>query len=45
MLYDIRLNLRYDYDAAAGGGRHQVRVLPPTISGVQRVIAASLSFA
>lgn len=45
MLYDIRLNLRYDYDAAAGGGRHRVRVLPPTISGVQRVIAASLSFA
>ncbi|RWL17489.1 MAG: transglutaminase family protein [Mesorhizobium sp.] len=45
MLYDIRLNLCYDYDAAAGGGRHQVRVLPPTISGVQRVIAASLSFA
>lgn len=45
MLYDIRLNLRYDYDAAAGGGRHQVRVLPPTISGEQRVIAASLSFA
>ncbi|SJM32740.1 transglutaminase family protein [Mesorhizobium delmotii] len=44
MLYDIRLNLRYDYDAAAGGGRHQVRVLPSTISGVQRVIAASLSF-
>ncbi|MEP6566282.1 MAG: transglutaminase family protein [Mesorhizobium sp.] len=44
MLYDIRLHLRYDYDAAAGGGRHQVRVLPPTIPGVQRVIAASLSF-
>ncbi|RWD52071.1 transglutaminase family protein [Mesorhizobium sp.] len=45
MLYDIRLKLRYDYDAAAGGGRHQVRVLPPTVAGVQRVIAASLSFA
>ncbi|MER8730517.1 transglutaminase family protein [Mesorhizobium sp. M1227] len=44
MLYDIRLHLRYDYDAAVGGGRHQVRVLPPTIPGVQRVIAASLSF-
>lgn len=44
MLYDIRLHLRYDYDAAAGGGRHQVRVLPPTIPGVQRVVAASLSF-
>lgn len=45
MLYDIRLHLSYDYDAAAGGGRHQVRVLPPTIADVQRVIAASLSFA
>ncbi|MER8828098.1 transglutaminase family protein [Mesorhizobium sp. M0938] len=45
MLYDIRLHLSYDYDAAAGGGRHQVRVLPPTLPGVQRVIAASLSFA
>ncbi|RUV63630.1 transglutaminase family protein, partial [Mesorhizobium sp. M5C.F.Ca.IN.020.14.1.1] len=43
--YDIRLKLRCDYDAAAGGGRHQVRVLPPTVAGVQRVIAASLSFA
>jgi transglutaminase-like putative cysteine protease len=45
MLYDIRLHLHYDYAAAAGGGRHQIRVLPSTISGVQRVIAASLSFA
>lgn len=44
MLYDIRLLLHYDYAAAAGGGRHQMRVLPPTIGGVQRVIAASLSF-
>ncbi|MER9842493.1 transglutaminase family protein [Mesorhizobium australicum] len=44
MLYDIRLLLHYDYAAAAGGGRHQVRVLPSTIDGVQRVIAASLSF-
>jgi transglutaminase-like putative cysteine protease len=44
MLYDIRLHLSYDYDAAAGGSRHQVRVLPQTIAGVQRVIAASLSF-
>ncbi|TIS07074.1 MAG: transglutaminase family protein, partial [Mesorhizobium sp.] len=43
MLYDIRLHLHYGYAAAAGGGRHQVRVLPQTIAGVQRVIAASLS--
>ena len=45
MLYDIRLLLHYDYVTAAGGGRHQVRVMPQTIAGVQRVIAASLSFA
>ncbi|TGQ16460.1 MULTISPECIES: transglutaminase family protein [unclassified Mesorhizobium] len=44
MLYDIRLHLSYDYDAAAGGSRHQVRVLPPTIAGLQRVVVASLSF-
>ncbi|TKB21142.1 MAG: transglutaminase family protein [Mesorhizobium sp.] len=44
MLYDIRLHLHYEYASAAGGGRHQVRVLPQTIAGVQRVIAASLSF-
>jgi transglutaminase-like putative cysteine protease len=44
MHYDIRLTLHYDYDGWAGGGRHQVRVMPQTIPGVQRVIAASLSF-
>jgi len=44
MHYDIRLTLHYDYAGSAGGGRHQVRVLPPTIPGVQRVIAASLTF-
>ncbi|TIO78490.1 MAG: transglutaminase family protein [Mesorhizobium sp.] len=44
MLYDVRLHLHYEYASAAGGGRHQVRVLPQTIAGVQRVIAASLSF-
>ena len=44
MLYDIKLHLHYDYAGAAGGGRHQVRVMPQTIAGVQRVIAASLSF-
>lgn len=44
MHYDIRLTLHYDYEGWAGGGRHQVRVMPPTIPGVQRVIAASLNF-
>ncbi|PLP56922.1 transglutaminase [Mesorhizobium loti] len=44
MLYDIRLNLHYDYEAAVGGGRHLVRVLPANLGGGQRVVAASLSF-
>ena len=44
MLYDIKLHLHYDYAAAAGGSRHHVHVAPQTMSGVQRVIASSLSF-
>jgi transglutaminase-like putative cysteine protease len=44
MQYDIRLKLHYDYDGATGGARHQVRVLPVTLAGTQRVVAASLSF-
>lgn len=43
MLYDIRLNLEYDYDAPVHGGRHHIRVAPATVSGVQRVIASSLT--
>ena len=45
MLYDLRLRLRYDYDTAAGGSRHQLRVMPANLPGIQRVVAASLSFA
>jgi len=44
MLYDIRLRLHYEYEAAAGGSRHHLHVSPQTIPGVQRVIASSLSF-
>lgn len=44
MLYDIRLRLTYDYDAPVHGGRHLVRVMPITLPGVQRVVAAGLSF-
>ena len=44
MLYDIRLEMLYDYDAPVHGGRHLVRVAPITIPGVQRVVASSLSF-
>lgn len=44
MLYDLRLSLKYDYEAPVHGGRHHIRVTPANISGVQRVIALSLSF-
>jgi transglutaminase-like putative cysteine protease len=42
--YDIRLTLHYDYAAGAGGGRHQVRVTPRSVPGLQRVVATSLAF-
>lgn len=43
MLYDIRLTFRYEYEAPANGGRHLLRMVPRTIDGVQRVIAAQLN--
>jgi len=42
MLYDIRLNLKYDYPATVEGGRHHLRAMPLTLPGVQRVVAAAL---
>lgn len=44
MLYDVRLDLHYAYDAPVHGGRHLIRVAPVSIPGVQRVVAAGLSF-
>lgn len=44
MLYDVRLELHYDYEASVHGDRHLVRVAPISIPRVQRVIAASLRF-
>jgi transglutaminase-like putative cysteine protease len=44
VLYDVRLELHYDYEASVHGDRHLVRVAPISIPQVQRVIAASLSF-
>ena len=44
MLYDVRLELHYDYEASVHGDRHLVRVTPVSIPRVQRVIASSLSF-
>jgi transglutaminase-like putative cysteine protease len=44
MLYDVRLELSYDYDAPVHGGRHLIRVAPITVPGVQRVVASSMAF-
>ena len=44
MLYDVHLELEYDYDGLVHGDRHLVRVAPASIPGVQRVIASSITF-
>jgi len=44
MLYDVRLELHYDYEGFVHGDRHLVRVAPASIPGVQRVIASVTSF-
>jgi transglutaminase-like putative cysteine protease len=44
VLYDVRLELHYDYEGFVHGDRHLVRVAPASIPGVQRVIAASIAF-
>ena len=44
MLYDVRLELHYDYEGFVHGDRHLVRVAPASIAGVQRVVASSVSF-
>jgi len=43
MLYDIKLVIRYDYAAPAGGGRHLLRLLPAVLPGRQTVRTATLS--
>jgi transglutaminase-like putative cysteine protease len=42
MLYEIRLSIRYDFAAPAGGGRHLLRLLPAEVEGVQHVRQAVL---
>ena len=44
MLYDIRLELHYDYEGFVHGDRHLIRVAPQSIPGVQRVVASATSF-
>ena len=38
MLYDVRLELHYDYEGFVHGDRHLIRVAPQSIPGVQRVL-------
>ena len=42
MIYDIALNIRYDYASPAAGGRHLVRLMPMDDPGRQRLIAGLL---
>lgn len=43
MRYDIKLVIRYDYAAPAGGGRHLLRLLPADIPGRQAVRKSTLT--
>jgi transglutaminase-like putative cysteine protease len=44
MLYDVKLDLHYDYEGFAHHDRHLVRVAPVSVPGAQRVIASSVSY-
>jgi transglutaminase-like putative cysteine protease len=44
MLYDVRLELHYDYEGFVHGDRHLIRVAPVSLPGVQRVIASTITF-
>jgi transglutaminase-like putative cysteine protease len=44
MLYDVHLELHYDYARSVHGDRHLVRITPVSIPRIQRVIASALSF-
>lgn len=43
MLYDIALSIGYDFDPPAGAGRHQLRLMPATIPGRQRLVAGRIA--
>jgi transglutaminase-like putative cysteine protease len=44
MLYDVSMTIEYEYEVAASGARHVVRVLPLTLGSGQRLIAGTVSF-
>lgn len=43
MLYDITLEITYDYASSANSGRHALRLLPATIPGEQTLLAGQIS--
>ena len=45
MLYDVRLSINYDYGYPVASGRHLLRVTPPTLPGIQTVVAQALTVA
>lgn len=45
MIYDITLNIHYDYTGAAAGGRQLLRIMPLEVPGRQRVVAALVDIA
>lgn len=42
MLYDVSLEITYDYASSAYSGRHALRLLPATIPGEQRLLSSSI---
>lgn len=43
MLYDVNLQIDYSYESPTDHSRNLLRILPPDISGVQRVLSRILS--
>ncbi len=44
MLYDVSLEITYDYASPANSGRHALRLVPATIPGEQRLVSSSIRF-
>ncbi|WP_269585751.1 transglutaminase family protein [Roseibium sp. Sym1] len=42
MLYDLNLEISYNYASPANAGRHALRLMPATISGAQRLLAGQV---
>lgn len=42
MLYDVSLEITYDYDSPANSGRHALRLVPATIPGEQHLLSSTV---